>query len=105
MSFAVVGTAVAVGAIAKGVGGIVKAIDGGIQKKRAKEAAEKAQLELDKRKNQFENLDTSNPYLNMENTAEDLTVNKQATEFQNNSRCSRKLTSWIKCEAQLEDLV
>jgi len=82
MAFAVVGTALAVGAIAKGVGGIVKAIDGGIQKKRAKEAAEKAQLELDKRKNQFENLDTSNPYLNMENTAEDLTVNKQAAEFQ-----------------------
>lgn len=82
MAFAVVGTALAVGAIAKGVGGIVKAIDGGIQKKNAKEAAEKAQLELDKRKNQFENLDTSNPYLNMENTAEDLTVNKQAAEFQ-----------------------
>ena len=39
MSFAVVGTAVAVGAIAKGVGGIVKAIDGGIQKKRAKDHA------------------------------------------------------------------
>ena len=82
MSFAVVGTALAVGAIAKGVGGVVKAIDGGIQKKNAKDAAEKAQLELDKRKNQFANLDTSNPYLNMENTMEDLTVNKQAAEFQ-----------------------
>lgn len=82
MSFAIVGTALAVGAIAKGVGGIVKAIDGGIQKKNAKEEAEKAQVELDKRKNQFANLDTSNPYLNMENTMEDLTVNKQAAEFQ-----------------------
>ena len=82
MSFAVVGTALAVGAIAKGVGGVVKAIDGGIQKKNAKLAAEEAQLELDKRKNQFANLDTSNPYLNMENTMEDLTVNKQAAEFQ-----------------------
>ena len=92
---AFIGTALAVGAIAKGVGGVVKAIDGGIQKKKAKLAAEKAQLELDKRKNQFANLDTSNPYLNMENTAEDLTVNKQAAEFQK-QQCSLKQTSWIK---------
>lgn len=82
MSFAVVGTIAAVGAVIKGVSGTVKMIDGAVQKKKAKEEAEAAQVELEKRKNQFANLDTTNPYLNMENTMEDLTVNQQAAEFQ-----------------------
>ena len=79
MSFvavAVVGTAVTV------AGATAKTIDGAIQAKKAKEAAEVAQIELDKQKKNFANLDTSNPYLNLENTAEDLTVNTQQAEFQ-----------------------
>ncbi len=79
MSFvavAVVGTAVTV------AGATAKAVDGAIQAKKAKEAAEVAQIELDKQKKNFANLDTSNPYLNLENTAEDLTVNTQQAEFQ-----------------------
>jgi len=82
MSFAVVGAMAATAAVIKGVSGTVKMIDGAVQKKRAKEEAEAAQVELEKRKNQFANLDTTNPYLNMENTMEDLTVNQQAAEFQ-----------------------
>ena len=79
MSFmvtAIVGAAVVV------TGATVKAVDGAIQAKKAKTAAEEAQIELDKQKKNFANLDTSNPYLNMENTAEDLTVNTQQAEFQ-----------------------
>ena len=78
MSFAIVG-AVAAGVSA--VGGAVKAIDGGIKAKKAKQAAEEAQMEIDKQKRAFENLDTSNPYANMENMFEDLTVNQQEAEF------------------------
>jgi len=62
--------------------GVAKAIQGGVAAKRAKEDAKKAKVELDKNKNMFSNLDTSNPYQNLENTMEDLTVNKQAAEFQ-----------------------
>lgn len=79
MSFvavAIVGTAVTV------AGATAKTVDGAIQAKKAKEAAEVAQIELDKQKKNFANLDTSNPYLNLENTSEDLTVNTQQAEFQ-----------------------
>ena len=41
-----------------------------------------AQKEHDRRKNQYEQLDTSNVYANMENTMEDLTVNQQQAQFQ-----------------------
>ena len=36
---------------------------------------------MTKNKAMFASLDTSNPYLDMENTMEDLTVNKQEAEF------------------------
>ena len=68
-------------AVTTAVVGAAKAVDGGIQANRAKKAAAKAQIELDKQKKAFEALDTSNPYLNMENTKEDLTVNTQEAEF------------------------
>ncbi len=70
-----------VASIAVAAVGAAKAVDGGIQANRAKKAAAKAQTELDKQKKAFEALDTSNPYLNMENTKEDLTVNTQGAEF------------------------
>tara|TARA_R110000823_G_scaffold137630_3_gene267087 strand:+ start:944 stop:1585 length:642 start_codon:yes stop_codon:yes gene_type:complete len=56
--------------------------------KRAKAEAD-AQAEYDKLKGQFEGLETSNlygdvsnPYANMENTMEDLTVNQQQAQFE-----------------------
>ena len=76
MSFLITAAAVTTAAV-----GAAKAVDGGIQANRAKKAAAKAQVELDKQKKAFEALDTSNPYLNMENTKEDLTVNTQEAEF------------------------
>jgi len=71
----------AVGTGLEAIGGIVQAIDGGIQAKAAKEEADAARIEMERQKERFAQLDTSNPYLNLENTFEDLTVNQQAAEF------------------------
>tara|TARA_R100001129_G_scaffold147031_3_gene108467 strand:- start:872 stop:1639 length:768 start_codon:yes stop_codon:yes gene_type:complete len=77
MSFVLVAT----GVISAGVG-VYNAIQSAEQAKQARNDAKKAQEELDKQKDAFKSLDTSNPYLNMENVMEDLTVNQQAAEFQ-----------------------
>jgi hypothetical protein len=77
MSFIAAGAAATTATVA-----VAKMIQGGVQAKRAREDAAKAKQELDKGKELFANIDTSNPYQNLENTMEDLTVNKQAAEFQ-----------------------
>lgn len=69
-------------AIISGVGGLVKGIGGGIQARKARKAAAEAQGRLEERKAQFAALDTSNPYANMENVYEDLTVDQRAADFQ-----------------------
>ena len=71
-----------VGAAAIGVGaGVAKAISGGKQKKAAKAEADAAKQRLLQQKEAFKALDTSNPYKNMQNMMEDLTVNQQEAEF------------------------
>ena len=75
MSFLIAGAVVAVGA------GAAKAISGGVQKKKAKAAAATAQAELEAQKEAFKNLDKSNPYANLQNTMEDLTVNQEEAQF------------------------
>ena len=74
--------AMAIGATVSGVGAIVKGRAAKTAEGKARALAEEAQADLDQQKDRFRNLDTSNPYLNMENTMEDLTVNTQASEFQ-----------------------
>ena len=66
--------------------GIAKAVQGKKAAAAAKIEADKARVEMEKQKDAFAALDTSNPYANMENTMEDLTVNQQQAEFtkQNN---------------------
>lgn len=81
MSFAL-STVALIGLAVSATAGTAKAVDGGIKAKKARIAAEKSQVELDKQRNSFAQLDTSNPYSNMENTMEDLTVNTQAAEFE-----------------------
>jgi hypothetical protein len=81
MSFAIVGTVAIAAAATKAGVGIAKGIAGGIQAKKAAREQRAAQKELDKNKALYASLDTSNPYLNMENTMEDLTVNQQEAEF------------------------
>lgn len=63
---------------AQGVTGIVGSLIGGGKRRREQRAA---QAEFDRRKADFENLDTSNVYTNMENVYEDLTVNQQQADF------------------------
>ena len=76
MSFLVVGI---IGA-AVGVAKLGMALSGR-KKRKAEQTAAKA--EQQKFKDQYAQLDTSNPYANMENTMEDLTVNQQQADFQN----------------------
>lgn len=61
------------------IGGIASGLIGSGRRRREQQAA---QADYNKRKLEYENLDTSNVYKNMENTMEDLTVNTQAAEFQ-----------------------
>ena len=62
----------------QGLAGIAGGIIGSGARKREQKAA---QSEFDRNKQRMENADTSNPYENMENTMEDLTVNTQQADF------------------------
>lgn len=64
----------AIGGVANVVGGLI----GGGARRREQRRAKK---EMEAMKTQYMGLDTSNLYANMENTAEDLTVNTQAADF------------------------
>ena len=77
------------GSLLLGGVGIAQSIFAGIK---ARKDARRAQRQLNKEnkklkelENTYRNLDTSNPYLNMENTMEDLTVNQQQADFQRQS--------------------
>ena len=60
------------------------------QRNRAKRQEEKARKEMNRLKSVYANLDTSNPYLNMENTMEDLTINQQQAQFQSEQMASQQ---------------
>lgn len=77
------------GAVTGIVGGVANVIGGNKALGAAEAQQKRAQGELNKRKQEFQDLDTSNiyadvqnPYANMENTMEDLTVNQQQAQFQ-----------------------
>ena len=71
-----------VGAIAAGVQGLTGIASGIVGSRKRKREEKKAQAEYNRYKQQYENMDTSNPYANMENVYEDATVNTQAADFQ-----------------------
>jgi len=76
MSFLLVGIA------AVGVGNqIFKAVKANKRRKAAEAEAKTAKAEMDARKAQFANMDISNPFMNMENKYEDVTVNQKEAEF------------------------
>lgn len=62
----------------KGLTGIASGIIGSGKRKREQRAA---QAEFNKRMAEYQNLDTSNLYKNLENTYEDLTVNQQQADY------------------------
>lgn len=74
------------GAIMSGVQGIAGIASGLIGAGKRKREQRAAQAEFDTRKSQFEGLDTSNLYSNLENVYEDLTVNQQQAEFTNRAQ-------------------
>lgn len=73
-----IATAALIGAGVSAVGGIVGGLIGGGKRRREQKAAEQ---EFNAMKSRYQALDTSNPYKNVTNTFEDLTVNTQAAEF------------------------
>tara|TARA_A200000159_G_scaffold132510_1_gene130115 strand:- start:1506 stop:2123 length:618 start_codon:yes stop_codon:yes gene_type:complete len=73
-----IATAAIIGASVSAAGGIAGGLIGG-GRRRAEQKA--AAAEFDAMKARYNSLDTSNPYANLSNTFEDLTVNTQAANF------------------------
>ena len=76
MSFIAVGIGLAVAGTAAGMHSAGKA------KKEAERKEAKAAEEMNRLKDVYSQLDTSNPYANMENTMEDLTINQRQYELE-----------------------
>lgn len=69
------------GLIAGGIQGLTGIAGGIIGSKKRKKEQREAQQDFNTRKAQYEMMDTSNLYKNMENVYEDLTVNQQEAKF------------------------
>ena len=82
MAFVAVGiTTAAVGAGTSIVGGILNFRAAKKEGDRARRQNRKAKKEYQEQLEAYKNLDTSNPYLNMDNVMEDLTINQKEAEF------------------------
>jgi len=64
------------------IGPLAEAIGSGSRNKKARLQAEQAQERLDQQREMLKMLDTSNPYTNLENSLEDVTVNLKQAEMQ-----------------------
>ena len=64
-------------------GTAISAIGANKAQKRAERRAKKAEKEMNRLKDVYSQLDTSNPYLDMENIMEDLTINQKQYELGN----------------------
>jgi hypothetical protein len=73
-----IATAAIIGAGISAAGGIAGGLIGSRRRKKEQQAAE---AEFNAMKSRYQAIDTSNPYANVTNTFEDLTVNTQAAEF------------------------
>ena len=80
-----------VGPVFKIAGGAINYFDARRDKKQLHERLQKSQARLDASKEAFKNLDTSNPYLNMQNVYEDMTVNQQEAEFTKQQQFQKQL--------------
>ena len=79
MSFVAVGIIAGVGSIAAAG---ISAHGANKAKKEAERKERESRKEMDRLKNVYSNLDTSNPYLNMENMMEDATINQKASQME-----------------------
>ena len=64
------------------IGPLAEAIGAGSRNKQARLQAEQAQARIDQQREMLKMLDTSNPYTNLENSLEDVTVNLKQAEMQ-----------------------
>ena len=64
------------------IGPLTQAIGSGSRNKQARLQAEQAQARLDQQREMLNMLDTNNPYTNLENNLEDVTVNLKEAEMQ-----------------------
>ena len=64
------------------IGGFAQMRAAKAERDRQRQIEEDARAERNKMRNIYRNLDTSNPYTNMENTMEDLTINQQQAQFE-----------------------
>ena len=64
------------------IGPLTQAIGSGSRNKQARLQAEQAQARLDQQREMLNMLETSNPYTNLENNLEDVTVNLKEAEMQ-----------------------
>jgi lipopolysaccharide export LptBFGC system permease protein LptF len=64
------------------VSGAIGASKASKAQRKAEAEERKKKAEMNRLKNVYSNLDTSNPFLNMENVYEDLTINQQQAQFE-----------------------
>ena len=69
------------GVISSGIQGITGIASGIIGSKKRKNEEKAAQAQYDRKMKEYENMDTSNPYADMENVYEDATVNQQESQM------------------------
>ncbi len=82
MAFVALGTAALITAGVSAAGAGIGAISANRQRKKLEEKAAASRVEMERLKNEYASIDTSNPFLNMENVYEDATVDQRAAEFQ-----------------------
>ena len=75
-------TMMAISAGVQGLGSLISGIGARRAERAARRKERDSRREMRRLKDVYANLDTSNPYLNMENVYEDLTVNQQQAQFQ-----------------------
>tara|TARA_R100000353_G_scaffold39538_2_gene31369 strand:- start:457 stop:1353 length:897 start_codon:yes stop_codon:yes gene_type:complete len=63
-------------------GSVIGAVSARKQERKAARQAKKAKKELKEQESIYKNLDVSNPYMNMENTMEDLTINQKQFDLE-----------------------
>ena len=76
-------TAISLGqSVFEGVSNIFQGIKARRQEKKQRRILQRQKRKQKELEDIYKNIDTSNPYLNMENTMEDLTVNQQQADFE-----------------------
>jgi hypothetical protein len=70
------------GALIQGIGGLFGARRARKAQRKAAAEQRRKRAEMNRLRDIYSNIDTSNPFLNMENTMEDLTINQQQAQFE-----------------------